>query len=151
MSPLDWTCRKVSKKTDHCFCFYPELRVTWLIIKYEHRLWMAARYPLWVLFLKYIMKHSVSSLLPPFTRTGLYNQSNIQFLKIAAACAIIFCLFFMANVWKALIATHFSLRLAFFQEFFSSSVSLVWQTKDFSPLGNKTKLFQEDCRWALPT
>lgn len=98
---------------------------------------MAAHYPLWVLFLKYIIKHSVSSLLPPFTRTGLYNQSNIQFLKIAAACAIIFCLFFMANVWKALIATHFSLRLAFFQEFFSSSVSLAWQTKDFSPLGNK--------------
>lgn len=100
-------------------------------------------------FLKYIRKHSASSLLPPCSRIGLYNQSNIQFLKIAAACAIILCLFFMANVWKALIATHFSVRLAFFQEFFSS-VSLAWQTKDFAPLGNKTNVFQGNSRWALP-
>lgn len=41
-----------------------------------------------------------------------------SFKKITAVCAIILCLVFMANVWKALITTHFSVRLAFFSGIF---------------------------------
>lgn len=153
-SAVGWTCKKSQKNQNICFCFHLELGATWLITKYKHWLWMATHYPLWVLFLKY--KAQCQLFFASLLRTGLYNQSNIQFKKLLLHVVMILCLFFMANLslwhqWKALIGTHFSVRLAFLQEFCYSSVSLAWQTKDFSPLGNKTNVFQEGSRWALPT
>lgn len=113
---------------------------------------MAKHFPFWVPFLEYIVKYSDSSLLPPFYRTGLYNQSNIQLKKIAAACAIYFLSGFCGHCVEGF---NNSLLLGktvlpFFQEHCWFSVSIAQQTKNFWPLASKPNVFQKGFRWILP-
>lgn len=150
-SALGWTCKKVSKKPEHLFLLSSG---AWSDLV-NKRMWAPSVDGYTLPFMSTVpqiyYKAQCQLFFTSLLRTGLYNQSNIQFKKLLLHVLIILCLFFMANLWKALIATHFSVRLAFFQEFCYSSVSLAWQTRDFSPLGNKTNVFQEGSRWVLPT